>query len=176
MAATPFLDFSTPTSYSTPNTLWGLSRTVTELPPRSCYHYDIITAPDLAKIFQVRREILPNSSAHCSNSANLVFTKFSGSLESPCGCLTHSKNRKSVDTVPRKVGQSTPKSQISNPDISPKWGPIPPNKNHFSQGRQRYKMHESDGGANQKCSFRPTLLELHEMNFREISTIVRRPT
>ena len=33
MAATRFLDFFTPTSYSTPNTLWGLSRTVTELPP-----------------------------------------------------------------------------------------------------------------------------------------------
>ena len=33
MAATRFLDFSTPTSYSTPNTLGGLSRTVTELPP-----------------------------------------------------------------------------------------------------------------------------------------------
>ena len=32
MAATRFLDFSTLTSYSTPNTLWGLSRTVTELP------------------------------------------------------------------------------------------------------------------------------------------------
>jgi len=33
MAATQFLDFSTPTSYSTPNTLLGLSHTVTELPP-----------------------------------------------------------------------------------------------------------------------------------------------
>ena len=33
MAVTRFLDFSTPTSYSTPNTLLGLSRTVTELPP-----------------------------------------------------------------------------------------------------------------------------------------------
>jgi len=33
MAATRFLDFLTPTSYSTPNTLGGLSRTVTDLPP-----------------------------------------------------------------------------------------------------------------------------------------------
>jgi len=33
MAATRFFDFSTPTSYSTPNTLGGLSRTVMELPP-----------------------------------------------------------------------------------------------------------------------------------------------
>ena len=33
MAATRFLDSATQTSYSTPNTLWGLSRTVTELPP-----------------------------------------------------------------------------------------------------------------------------------------------
>ena len=32
MAATHFLDSATPTSYSTPNTLGGLSRTVTELP------------------------------------------------------------------------------------------------------------------------------------------------
>ena len=33
MAATRFFDFSIPTSYSTPNTLGGLSRTVTDLPP-----------------------------------------------------------------------------------------------------------------------------------------------
>jgi len=32
MAATNFFDSATPTSYSTPNTLWGLARTVTELP------------------------------------------------------------------------------------------------------------------------------------------------
>jgi len=32
MAATRFLDSATPTSYSTLNTLWGLTRTVTELP------------------------------------------------------------------------------------------------------------------------------------------------
>ena len=33
MAATGFLDSATPTSYSTPrNTLWGLTRTVTDLP------------------------------------------------------------------------------------------------------------------------------------------------
>ena len=32
MAAIRLFDFSTPTSYSTPNTLGGLSRTVTELP------------------------------------------------------------------------------------------------------------------------------------------------
>jgi len=32
MAAIGFLDSATPTSYSTPNTLWGLTRTVTELP------------------------------------------------------------------------------------------------------------------------------------------------
>ena len=32
MAATRFFDFLIPTSYSTPNTLWGLTRTVTDLP------------------------------------------------------------------------------------------------------------------------------------------------
>ena len=55
-----------------------------------------------------------------------------------------------------KVGQSTPKSQISNPRISPKWGPIPPNKNHFSQGRQSYKMHGSDGGCGPPKGVNPT--------------------
>ena len=67
---------------------------------QGCYHYAIVTASGL--IFQVRRAILPNSSAYCSNSTYLIFTKLSGSLERPCGCRTQSKNRKSVDTVPSK--------------------------------------------------------------------------
>jgi len=43
----------TPTSYSTPNTLLGLSRTVTELPPGAVTINAIVKASDNAKIFQV---------------------------------------------------------------------------------------------------------------------------
>jgi len=55
MAATRFLEFSTPTSYLTPNTLGGLSRTVTELPPEllPLRHYGLgenIPEGDFAKL------------------------------------------------------------------------------------------------------------------------------
>ena len=94
-------------------------------------------------------KIAPNFDLHCSNSTNLIFTKFSASFEHPRGCRTPSKYRKSVDRVPSKEGQNMQKCQISNPHISPKWGPIPPppTKNHFSQGRQGYKQQGSDGGC-----------------------------
>ena len=55
MAATQFLDFLTPTSYSTPNTLWGLSRTVTELPPGSVTITPLLRPPATRKYSKSRR-------------------------------------------------------------------------------------------------------------------------
>jgi len=54
-----------------------------------------------------------------------------------------------------KVRQNTPKSQISNPHISPKWGPIPPSKKKFSQGHQHYKRHKSDWGCGPRKGVNP---------------------
>jgi len=51
MAATQFLDSATPTSYSTPNTFGGLSRTVTALPSRDPLHYAMLKGRQFAKIF-----------------------------------------------------------------------------------------------------------------------------
>jgi len=47
MAATRFLDFLTPTSYSTPNTLGVLSRTVTELPGGNLSIMPVLRPSDL---------------------------------------------------------------------------------------------------------------------------------
>ena len=52
MAATRFLDFSTTTSYSTPNTLWGLTRTVTELPGGNLSITPLLRPSDL-EIFRI---------------------------------------------------------------------------------------------------------------------------
>jgi len=49
MAASRFLDFSTPTSYSTPSTLGGLSRTVTELPLRGVTITPLLRPPATRK-------------------------------------------------------------------------------------------------------------------------------
>ena len=67
MAATRFLDSATPTSYSTPNTLWGLTRTVTELPSGNLSIR--ITVTD-TRIFR-------NSTEFFSNSNKAISFKFS---------------------------------------------------------------------------------------------------
>ena len=68
MAATRFLDFLTPTSYSTPNTLGGLTRTVTELPGGNLSITPLLRPSDL-EIFRISMtdsrffsEIRPNFS------------------------------------------------------------------------------------------------------------------
>jgi len=122
MAATRFLDFSTPTSYSTSNTLWGLSRTVTELSPGGVTITPLLRPPDLAKIFKVRRAILPISSAHCSSSTRQNFMKFSESLARTRSCRTQSKNRKSDDTFPSKSRPKYAKMPKFKPPYLPQVG------------------------------------------------------
>ena len=106
------------------------------LPIRPPIHYGVYLAPlrschsellplrhyngrRTAKIFQVRRAFLPNSSAHCSNCSRQNFTKFSGSLESPSSCRKRSKNPKSDDRVPSK---SRPKF-AKKPNLKPPYLP-----------------------------------------------------
>ena len=65
MAATHFLNSATPTSYSTPNTLGGLSRTVTELPLGAVTIAPLLRPPATRNILNPDGDIA-NSSAHCS--------------------------------------------------------------------------------------------------------------
>ena len=80
VTATRFLDFSTPTSYSTHNTLLGLSRTVTELPPGAVTINAIVKASGNAKIFQSRKCVFPTLSAFFWNRGIAIFFIFSESL------------------------------------------------------------------------------------------------
>jgi len=125
----PIFRLSDPDFLFDPQYIRGLSRTVTELP------------------LGVETAMLPTSSAHCSKLSNLIFVKFSGSLEGRSGCRMPSNNRKSIDRLPSKSRPKYTKIEISNPISPPNGGRFPPNKNHFSQGRQSYKTHWSDGGA-----------------------------
>ena len=96
----------------------------------------------------------PTSSAHCSKLSNLIFVKFSASLEGTCGCRTQSKNRKSDDMVPSKsrpkYAKKPKNAKIQAPIFPPNGGRFHPNKNRFSQGRQGYKRPWSDGGPGPK--------------------------
>jgi len=95
--------------------------------------------------------MLPTSSAHCSKLSNLIFVKFSASFEGTCGCRTQSKNRKSVDRVPSKrrpkFAKKPKNAKFQTPISPPNGGRFPPNKNHFSQGRQGCKRQWSVWGV-----------------------------
>ena len=64
----------------------------------------------------------PNFDPHCSNSTNLIFTKFSASLEHPRACRTPSRNRKSVDRVPSKSRPKFAKIPKFKPPYLPQMG------------------------------------------------------
>jgi len=93
----------------------------------------------------------PNFDPHCSNSTNLIFIKFSASLEHPRTCRTPSKNRKPVDRVPSKSRPNFAKIPKFKTPYLPQMGAYsPPQKNHFSQGCQSYKLQWSDWGVGPK--------------------------
>jgi len=82
MAATRFLDFSTLTSYSTPNTLWGLTRTVLELPGGNLSITPLLRPSDL-EIFRISMtdaRFFRNSTNFFSNSNNAISFTFSRAL------------------------------------------------------------------------------------------------
>ena len=150
MAATRFFDFSIPTSYSTPNTLGGLSRTVTELPPGGVTITPLLRPPATRK-YSVETAILPTSSAHCSNFSRQNFTKFSGSLEHQRSCRTQSTSRKSDDTVPSKSRPKYPKKPKFKPPYLPQMGAnSPQTKTIFLTVARAIRCTGHMGGANSR--------------------------
>ena len=105
MPATRFFDSQTPTSYSTPNTFGGLSRTVTALPSGARLHYAIVKATG-QKILRQNGEIVQSGlfgrtfldfcEAHSSETS---------AVPSRHGVLSIAGNkRKSGDMVSRNSG------------------------------------------------------------------------
>jgi len=76
MAATHFLDSATPTSYSTPNTLRGLSRTVTEVPRGAVTIAPLLRPPATRKYSKSRRRC-------CQLRAHIARNGAEQALESP---------------------------------------------------------------------------------------------
>jgi len=70
----------------------------------------------------------PNSDERFSSSARQISPKFSRSLGEGRPCRGAKKFRNLTREFRENRGQSTPRSKISTPHISPKWGAIPPNK------------------------------------------------
>ena len=134
MVATRFLDFSTPTSYSTPNTLWGLTRTVTELPGGNLSITPLLRPSDLeifAHLHDRRAffcEIQPNFS-------RILTTRFRSNFLRPSRagvlaiCAKNPTHGFIVSTKSRP--KFAKKKQISNFQISPKRGTICPNPRQF---------------------------------------------
>ena len=134
--------------------------------------------------------MLPSSSAHCSSFSRQNFKKFSRSLERQCSCRTQSTSRKSDDKVPRISRPKYAKKPNFKPPYLPQMGvDSPQTKTIFLRVAKAIRcmsqmgVRTPEGGKPPKCTksvpppnFRLTLLEFHVINFREISTIVRRPT
>ena len=106
MAATQFLDSATPTSYSTPNTFGGLSRTVTALPSREPLHYATVKATGLRKFYAKMAKSFNRGSldALFSNFVTPIRLKLPESLVGTGYLSTAWNNRKSGDMVLRNSG------------------------------------------------------------------------
>ena len=73
----------------------------------------------------------PTSDEHFSSWARQISPKFSGSLGEGGSRRGAKKFRNLTREFRENRGQSTPRSKISTPHISPKWGAIPPKQNLF---------------------------------------------
>ena len=134
MAATRFLDFSTTTSYSTPNTLWGLTRTVTELPGGNLSITPLLRPSDL-EIFRISMtdaRFFRNSTKFFLNSNNAISFTFSRALVGQGFCRFDQKNPTHGFIVSTKSRPKFAKNIISNFQIFPKWGAICPNPRPLS--------------------------------------------
>jgi len=126
-------DSATSTSYSTSNTLWGLTRTITELPGGnlsitpllwpSDFEYFSITVTD-ERFFQ-------NSTEFLSNSNKAISFTFSESIVGQRYCRYVQKNLTHWFRVSTKSRPKFAENEISNFHISPKWGAIRPNPRKF---------------------------------------------
>jgi len=112
MAATRFLDFSTTTSYSTPNTLYSLALTVTELPGGNLSITPLLRPSDLeiSRISTTDARFLRNSTEFFSNSNNAISFQFSEALVGPGFCRFVQKIRHTGSQFRPKVGQSSQKN------------------------------------------------------------------
>ena len=133
MAATRFLDFSTPTSYSTPSTLWGLTRTVTELPGGNLSITPLLRPSDLEIFAHLceTRAFFRNSTKFISNSNNAILFAVSEALVGQGFCRFVQKNPTHGFIVSTKSRPKFAKNRISNFHISPKWGAIRPDPRPF---------------------------------------------
>ena len=133
MAATHFLDSATSTSYSTPNTLWGLTRTVTELPGGNLSITPLLRSSDLEifRIFMTNARFFRNSTNFFWNSNEAISFKFSGALVGQGFCRFMQKNPTHGFIVSTQSRPKFAKNQISNFHISPNWGAIRPNPRPF---------------------------------------------
>ena len=134
MAATRFLDLSTPTSYSTPNTLWGLSRTVTELPGGNLSITTLLGPSDfeIFRISMTDARFFRNSTNFFWNSNNAISFTFSRALVGQGFCRFDQKNPTHGFIVATKSRPKFAKNKISNFQIFPKWGAICPNRRPLS--------------------------------------------
>ena len=82
----------------------------------------------------------PTSDEHFSSSARQIPLKFSATLGEGGPRRGAKKFRNLTREFRENRGQSTPRSKISTPHISPKWGAIPPNKICFCQGPKAYNV------------------------------------
>ena len=90
----------------------------------------------------------PYFDPHCSNFTNLIFAKFSASLEHPHGCRTPSKNRKSVDRVPSKSRPKFAKKPNFKPPYLPQIGADSPKlKTSFLRIARAIRRRDQMGGA-----------------------------
>jgi len=134
MAATRFLNFSTTTSYSTPNTLWGLTRSVTELPGGNLSITPLLRPSDL-EIFRISMtdaRFLRNSTKFFSNSNDAISFTFSRALVGQGFCRFVQKNPTHGFIVSTKSRPKFVKNKISKFQIFPKWGAICPNPRPLS--------------------------------------------
>jgi len=115
MAATRFLDSASPTSYSTPNTLWGLTCTVTDLPGGNLSITPWLRPSDI-EIFRISMKhthFFRNSTEFISNSNNAILFKFSESIVWQGFCrFVQKKIRHTGSQFRPKVGQSWPKTKF----------------------------------------------------------------
>jgi len=114
MAATHFFDSATPTSYSTPNTLWGLTRTVTKLPGGNLSITQLLWPSDLEyfRITVTDAFFFRNSIKSFSNSNKAISFRFSESTVGQRYCRYVQKIRHTCSEFRPKVGQSSPKTKF----------------------------------------------------------------
>ena len=124
MAATHFFDSVTTTSYSTPNALWGLTRTVTELPGGNLSITPLLRPSDLEyfRITVTDTRFFRNSTEFFWNSNKAILFRFSESIDGQRYCRYVQKNPTHGFRLSTKSRPKFAENQISNFHISPKMG------------------------------------------------------